>query len=159
MNAIATTNAAQVKAAAEDRKAAVAALDMLGAFIGPKVYDRAKESLHLRAAMWIGEGAVSLADIKAACRQIASPEVSARIEWDNELLAEFSRRVLTARNQRIDSERRRAEEEERERWAAEAADPAGRARVVELLEQIGTAVYEANGGRRYTPKPRPQNVE
>jgi hypothetical protein len=118
----------------------VEALDGMGSVVGASVYGKARETLVVRAGMWIDRGDCAAADLIAAAEYLTTPAALASIgaEWD--LNPAFARAVMVCRAERIAREQKEREEAERKRWEEEFENPANRAVVLKLLAGIATQV-------------------
>lgn len=127
----------------------------MGALVGTQVYLPIRDSLVLRANLWLGRGEFALADVQAACESLTSAEALARIRGQWDLGAEFAAAIVRCRTRRLEAERSAREAAERRLWP-EAELIRNRAAVLKLLAGVGTRVGK---DRRSPPEKASGQVE
>lgn len=90
------------------------AITYLSGVMGEELVAKSSGALKGRIVDYARNHGLTIADVSAAFRVLASPEVSARIQFKNQLLAEFSAAVVL-----VMGERRAREEQEHRRQEAE----------------------------------------
>lgn len=112
------------------------AIRYLAGVFSAKLIEDSRGALLTRIADYMREYGMTVGDVSGAFRRMASPEVSARIKFKSDVLAEFSAAVVVVMRERRD--RDEAERRRREDAAATAylESPAGRAERDAALKKL-----------------------